>query len=338
LRQADAFLRLLALVLAGVGITGVALWLLGDGPPRPSEPRVVTSSVRLGGGLECTASVPAEVQPGGPVGLRFSHENHGSEPVEVSFHEASGFRGGGTSFLVRGIDGREFDLADEYRSLFVSGGPYREPIRLSPGESYTSPPIGPRVRWGGPLTIEPRRSGKRLEPLTVQVAVVGNTPGVADALRRAAQDAAIFEHCMPQPDGGPVVGRIAPPDGALFDPLRARCWAEVRTYDGFAAVTFAVLSPPSAPAVPLTEYLADLRVPDEEPSEAFQWAFVVTESEVLSVDGPAYRASMPPMLVEVQYEWEEGSWRHFDPGETCGGGLSYGGGLVFFTEAYEPCG
>jgi hypothetical protein len=247
----------------------------------------------------------------------------------------------GDTLLIRGADGAEYDTF-KGSSWAISAGPIAKPIVVQPGSRYSSDPSELPVRWEGPLTITPRCQGNELPPLTIAVADPGPTPSAQDALSRSAQATQIFRECMPNQDGSSVVGTISPPDGAGFDPITTRCWAQIQRYEGFATVTFAFVSPLSAPAEPLTQYWFDLRIPEGAvPAEVSQWTFVVTADRVLSVDGPAGKATerggTPPLLTDVDYIYEQGTWHHGDPGSTCGGGDTEGPGLYFFIVAAHSC-
>lgn len=317
---------------SGAGVAGIAFVASRNQPVDrpPSSSGIVSSSAVVRPGLRCTATVASVVRPGEFTGLRFVFENVGSTAANIDVYHGVG------TFTLVAADGATYDTARPLQ-LLLGPGPL-PPETLPPGGTRTYGSNDVSVRWGGPLTIHPVCQGKKLPPLDVSVANPGPTPTEADALNRSlAAAGSVFDGCRPGEGGAAVIGVLAPPNGAGLNPVEAKCWASIRTHEGFTVVTLAWVSPSSSPPFDPPQYWFDTRLPPGQgPSEFGQWTFVISAGDVRSVDGPVGAATAPPDLEVVYFDRDGGNWVGGNRG-SCGGGSASGGGIFFFAPTSTPC-
>lgn len=317
---------------AAIALALFALSRIGSPPAgAANESEQVSESMMLTKtpGVLCTASMPAEVAPGAPLGLTMSLENITDTTVKVSLFQPA--------FPVRVIagDGMTWDTAD----LMAHSWPGVLPTPLASGLSKMVELQPLRVQFPGPLTVTPSCAGEPMPALHADVAKPGPTPADGDAVSRAVSaTSGLFDGCSPTPIGS-AVGLVSPPDDSAPS-LQVRCAAEVRTFPGFVVVTLVMSTPSTAasPTVPDGLLLSPNLASQSVNAQTLAWRFVVTATTVHPVASATHDVTKPAGAMDTVYEVLSTGWR---PGGTsrCGSeDFSAGGdGRSVFIVFYEAC-
>lgn len=317
---------------AAIALPLFALSRIGSPPAgAANESEQVSESMMLTKtpGVLCTASMPAEVAPGAPLGLTMSLENITDTTVKVSLFQPA--------FPVRVIagDGMTWDTAD----LMAHSWPGVLPTPLASGLSKMVELQPLRIQFPGPLTVTPSCAGEPMPALHADVAKPGPTPADGDAVSRAVSaTSGLFDGCSPTPIGS-AVGLVSPPDDSAPS-LQVRCAAEVRTFPGFVVVTLVMSTPSTAasPTVPDGLLLSPNLASQSVNAQTLAWRFVVTATTVHPVASATHDVTKPAGAMDTVYEVLSTGWR---PGGTsrCGSeDFSAGGdGRSVFIVFYEAC-
>jgi len=315
------------LVLVGAFVLAEAVRPRDAEVSTPASPGTVSSTLSYhGGSLACTATVDRVLDPGRPIAMSLAVENVGASTQHVSSFA-------GTRLTVESESGEQLWDSAIANSVALGPGPDMG-LDLPPGEThvYSVPPV--RVAWGGPLHLTPTCDGLRLPALIVDVAGSGSTPTAQQALDRALDaTSGVFGSCTPKLDGTSLVGTLDPPDGGIAPSLDARCIAEIRAYDGFVAVDIGAVSPATIELDDLPAYYFQMPSPHraETNSESLLWTFVVTATDVITVQGPISEEGIAPGFRTVDFRLGHGGWsRSVSP---CGNSGQSGPFISFF----EPC-
>jgi hypothetical protein len=272
-----------AAALAGIVATG-AVSLSGVLDDRnvaaPSGKPVEVSAVSAS--IKCTARFPSDVVvPGRATGVTFIVENLGEN--DFRYTTESGGRLG---------------VMDEAGTSLWPGpavpapGPMPQALLLKSKAHAKLSAADPIVSWAGPLTIVPACHGVgeiELKPVRFQVVARGDPPAARDAVERAiAETGGLFDECRPNTDGTWTTGIVRPPvtaeppprPASLPDtkasPMSVRCAARMERAKGFWIVELIVVSPDSAPEVPLKRTGVVDQLPGEAPMLLARYEFVVT--------------------------------------------------------------
>jgi hypothetical protein len=256
--------------------------------PSPSlrtapETRLSVSGSIEHGQLRCTASIPASVPAGEGTDSTFEIHNISDQVVDVSL----GINGqNGTLRIYRG-NALLVDSADEHIGIF---GPAPMTHSLEPGATAELGALNTGVLWPGPLTVVPVCAGTELPEVEMQVIAPGEAPDADAAVQQVVADIGDpLAECSPVVDGRWVTGVIhrgrAPSDES-FD---ARCGAQVLVNPGFDIVVVAIVSPPDAPDVDLTELpgaieaIPRVDLPQDTPIALSWWIYVVRSDATVKV-------------------------------------------------------
>ena len=276
------------------------------------------------GKVRCTATFPRRhVAPGGLTRVRFALTNLTDHRIE---------RYPGPAYLrFRSLDGTKL-FESAFYGLF--GGPII-PVTLRPGQTRSLYGFDARVRWPGPLLVQPVCGDLRahLPSARLDVPVADVSLRTKEAIEEAASyTKSPFAECPPGPNGQPGTGSISPPDGRHIPPLTLRCWADVRTEEGFSVVDLHMVSPDDAPSYEFIDDLFNLEpevTADAPDFFAARWTFVVTPRYAIPVRSLAeFRATgLGPGVYE--YDLHRGRW-HLGSWSICG----VTGLAVAFTGSY----
>jgi len=334
-RQARPFpspVRRVAIVAAALSLSVAAFAFASDGwlsdrvdHPQLSGERVSASGSVRHGTLVCTASAPAVVTPGLPLGLDFSIENVGDQARE--------FSASATSYLVTKDVGVVYDTTME---IPIIGRLFVPPVEIAPGETWKSDSDKRVVKWGGPLMITPTCFGAALPMLTIDVAVPGPTPTVAEAIERAADtNGALMGECSPAIDGSPTVGTIQPPTPTDVPDMSASCSAAVEQHDGFALVRMLIVTPPGEQGLEgMDDPYFRFSIPDDgRPIEVIVWDVVVTQDGATVAGGWVQARTASGAGMAPNWSWNGTGWD--GPGASKCGGLTNasGPGFIEFISA-----
>jgi hypothetical protein len=260
---------------------------IGSSPtPSLSPPPVDLLSVSgpiQHGQLRCTVSIPATVPAGESTGSTFEVRNISDRSVDVYL----GVNGqNGTLRIYRGST-LLVDTADEHIGIF---GPAPTAHPVEPGATAELGAANIGVLWPGRLRVVPVCAGTELPAVEVEVVAPGEAPDNNLAVQQAVADiGAPFVDCRPLADGRWVTGVIHrgdPPSDESFD---ARCGARVLTNPGFDVVIVAIVSPPNAPDVDLTELphaieaVPQVDLPRHTPIALTWWVYVVRSDAIVNV-------------------------------------------------------
>ncbi len=264
--------------------------------PSPSlspvpEDRLSVSGTIENGRLRCTASLPASVLAGEDTSSTFEVLNVSDHVVDVSL----GVNGqNGTLRIYRG-DTLLVDSADEHIGIF-GPSPITHPVE--PGATAELGALNTAVLWPGPLIVVPVCAGTELPEVEMQVIAPGEAPDADAAVQQAVADIGDpLAECSPVVDGRWVTGVIhrgqAPSDGSLD----ARCGAQVLVNPGFDIVVVAIVSPPDAPDVDLTELpgaieaIPQVNLPRDTPIALTWWIYAVRRDTIVQVTQRRFIAS-----------------------------------------------
>ena len=170
--------------------------------------------------------------------------------------------------------------------------------------------------------MAPRRGGR------------ARTDAVArDAIARAAgATSGLFERCMPEP-GKTRIGTIGPPPGSDLSGFEARCSAAVRTWDGFAVVTFFVIAPSavgSGIVVPTVDSVAARGLPplpQGSNGEIVMWRFVVpSQGSAVPVASASSTSSARSDGFERSFDVSASGWKDASSSACGGSGFGVGSG------------
>ena len=319
-----AFLALVIAVSVSVGgqranaapSTGAVAW--------PS--RATTRSSRLihHRRLVCTAVVTSPVRVGHVVRVRFTVRNRSRRRVKIYTGIFS------RSFVLTAADGTTYDTFAPYEAL--PGIPPPFPRMIRPGRTFNLGSIGVAVRWPGPLVIKPSCLNAELPPLRVQVEAPWTRPDPTTAVAEVVGSTGhLFDHCLPQTSGVPVVGQIDAPRGAA-PPMDAQCSITISSEGPFSVAQVLVLIPADLSGVQVyqpyetlwpIDHFAELATPP--PYEAIAWEFVVTPSRAIPLAASEMSATNSSKHSVPSFSWNGKKWKS-DGGSSCGGySYSWGG-------------
>jgi hypothetical protein len=316
-------LSVAAFVFAYVG-------LRNDRIGQPGNRTVSVASPVRHGELVCTATAPGVVHPGGPLGIAFTVENVGDRTNEISAD-------GATSYVVTDPDGVVYDTTKRVYDF----GPIVPPTQIDPGETWASGADQLLVRWGGPLTVTPTCLGTPLPALTLDVAVPGPTPTVADAIEgAAATNGDLLGSCMPVDDGVPTLGTIRPPTPADVPNMAASCSATVTMQNGFAVVRMLIVTPPEEQGVDVANPYYLIALPDDGRSiEVIVWDVVVTRDRATVVGGRAGARTEPSDGTSVSWVLTGTRWEGPTKAGSCGTQTTVSGpGFIEFINTCPSAG
>lgn len=281
---------------------------------RVEVPPLSVWGVNYKGTLRCIVTFPRRtLRPGFRTGARFQVTNITDRKLDVYGIAHLIFRDAAGTAL--------WDSA-------VRHGPIPGPGTLRPGETVELFAFDARVRWSGPLTVEPVCGIRRLQMPSVSfpVRAPGFTGTAAEAIAAAvAEPGSPFQVCPPGTVGEAATGTFPTPDGRDLPPLTLRCWAEVRQEDGFAVVSLNLVSPQDAPDLTIDEssgFPFGGELPGEDNMLALRWSFVVSDAYVR----PYLSRSQARALGEGEgvffYQLHRGQW--FESGWSICGVESFG--------------
>jgi hypothetical protein len=247
---------------------------------QPGGDTVSVSGALRQGTLLCTVTAPAVVDPGDPLGLEFAIENVTDRTREFSTQ-------GAVSYVLTAADGAVYDSETARQALGIIG-PIIPRTEIAPGATWRSVADPLIVRWGGPLTLTPTCLDTVFPALTIDIAVPGSTPTVAEAIERAADtNGALLGMCMPLESGQPTLGTIQPPTPFKVPDMSASCSARVILHDGFAVVRMTIVTPPREEGVAgVADPYYRISIPnDGRPIEVIVWDIVVTQDRATVAGG-----------------------------------------------------
>jgi hypothetical protein len=227
--------------------------------------------------LRCSASFPSRsIRVGSLIGATVRMKNISHHDVQTD--------AGSAYLVVRSSDGR---FLWNTGSIGFFSQPPAIQRTLAPRRSLRLYLWDAKVRWPGPLQVRVICGGLDVHMPFVSLDVI--SPGAPVSVA-AAIDAAVgvqgspFQQCHPGPNGEPVIGTIATPDGRDVPPLTVRCWASVKVEPGFDAVKLHLVSPDDAPSYVLNDRFRIRPQPDRDAPNflAASWSFVVTSDYVRS--------------------------------------------------------
>jgi len=203
------------------------------------------------------------------------------------------------------------------RSLLLLRASPRHPfpgyLVLRSGRSVEIPVLETRIRWSGPIDVEPTCGLPRLPmpSVTLGVEAPGAPATVSGSIAAAiAEPGSPWQVCPPGPFGEPATGVLETPDGQDLPSLTLRCWASVRREEGFDVVSLHLVSPSDAPAYEIgegTEIGWWEGLPGEANMLALRWSFVVTTE-----DARPYLSQMRARALgegeTVTYALSDGVW------------------------------
>lgn len=297
---------------------------------RVSVPPISVWAVNYPGTLRCTAEFHRRtLRPGFETGVRFTVTNLTDHTMDTVYAYGS--------LVFRDQQGTELWSTAGYL------GPAPIVWRLKPGRTKELFSFDARVRWSGPLEIEPICGGLRLEMPRVSLPVAATTalPTEREAIDAAVVFAVPFQPCHPGPNGQPANATLETPDGRDLPPQTVRCWATVRREEGFDVVTLNLVAPSDAPDYTIPEATGGFPFGDELPGEmnmaASRWDLVVTTDRVRPFLSQM-RARALGQGEGASYLWRRGEWQLSGWGP-CGYeafGLS-GNGETFMLEWITGC-
>jgi hypothetical protein len=176
--------------------------------------------------------------------------------------------------------------------------------------------------------------------LTVGVYDGGTAPSPDEAVTlAAAATSGLFDDCMPSP-GASVVGTIAPPDDAAVEPMPVRCEVSVRAFSGFSVVTFLIMAPADATAIPVPEGIlgfGEIQYPEGPEGELVVWRFVATEGEALPVASTSSTRTQPADAYTIEYDVSPSGWS-VGGSSRCGfEGMGGGAGESAHVTFFDAC-
>jgi hypothetical protein len=293
--------------------------------PQPGDRMVSVAAPVRQGTLVCTVTAPGVVDPGRPLSIAFTVENISDQTREFSAT-------GSTSYLVTNAEGVVYDTTNEI-PIF---GPMVPPIEIAPGETWGSGSDVRVVEWGGPLMITPACLGATLPGLTIDVAVPGPTPTVAEAIGRAeGTNGALMGECRPAIDESPTVGTIQTPTPADVPDMSASCSATVTLHDGFALVRMLIVTPPGEHELEgIDDPYFRFSIPDDgRPIEVVVWDVVVTQDGANVAGGWVEARTASGAGMAPNWSWNGTGWD--GPGASKCGALTNasGPGYIEFINA-----
>lgn len=265
-------LMLLLLMLVPAVPPAIASSSVTQAPRAPMRVSALTHN----GAFRCRAEFDEPVlRPGFETGVTFSVTNRTDRRRTVSAFGVLEFS-----------DAAGDELWDTYPEYF--GPPFIE--RIPAGGTRRIPTFDVRLRWGGPLTIQPECAGLRVDlaSRTFDVSVPGPTPRPSDAILAIRPfTGPLTDACMPGARGQAAVGVLDPPPGADPDlqPLPVRCWANVRQEPGFDLVTYFIVTPDTLGRFEMDDRCVFCFFGSRPPANmaAGRWDFVVTADQVRTV-------------------------------------------------------
>jgi hypothetical protein len=281
---------------------------------------VTSTGLILDGRVRCTATVPAAVQAGDPLGLTFAVRNISDRPVKVSLAFASVW------LVVRAADGTTYDTRVPLRSEI--GGPFIGPTTIPPGTTKTVSGIGKylRVRWQGPLRVTPGCEKTALPMLRVGVESPGPPPddrtAVADVVAASGH---LLDHCRPEQAGVAVQGQIESPDRKA-PAMSATCSVSLQPEGQFVVAQALIVSPPELGEVHVDQPYEELSVHHAPSYEAVAWEFVVTRDGATSVAATEGDATKAADHMAPDWSWTSSGAQGHPGSSRCGGWGSSGGG------------
>jgi hypothetical protein len=179
--------------------------------------------------------------------------------------------------------------------------------------------------------VQPTCEGERLEWLRVEVVAPGPTPSPADAIARAADaTSGVFDRCLPEP-GHTTKGTIGPPPGSDLSGFEARCSAAVRTWNGFAVVTFFIVAPAATGSGIVVPTVDDVMtrglppLPEGSNGQIVMWRIVVpSRGSALPVASASSTSSRRSRGFERSFDVSPSGW--VDAGSSACGGSGFGEG------------
>jgi hypothetical protein len=265
-------LMLLLLLLVPAVPSAIASSIATHAPRPPMRVSALTHN----GAFRCRAEFDQPVlRPGYETGVSFSVTNRTDRRRTISAFGVLEFS-----------DAAGNEVWDTYPEYF---GPYFS-VRIPAGGTRRIPTFDVRLRWGGPLTIQPECAGLRVDlaSRTFDVSVPGPTPRPSDAILAIQPfTGPLTDACAPGARGQDAVGVLDPPpvaDPALL-PQSVRCWAHVRQEPGFDLVTYFIVTPDTLGRFEMDDRCVFCFFGSRPPANmaAGRWDFVVTADQVRTV-------------------------------------------------------
>jgi hypothetical protein len=311
--------RMLLMLLLLLPLPAVPRALASTTASDTARAPIRVSALTHNGAFRCRAEFDEPLlQPGFTTGVSFSVTNRTDRRRTVS------------AFGVLEIsDATGTEVWDTYPEYF---GPYFS-VRIPAGGTRRIPTFDVRLRWGGPLTIQPECAGLRvhLASRTFDVAVPGPTPRPSDAILAIRPfTGPLTDACMPGARGQDAVGVLEPPPGAdpALQPQPVRCWARVRQEPGFDHVTYFIVTPDTLGRFEMDDRCVFCFFGSRPPANmaAGRWDFVVTDDQVRTVFSTSGAKTNVSDGRSGSFHVTDGAW-HEEGSSACG----YQGITIWFV-------